>query len=465
MHFPTRRFKWGPRGYGRVLSAAVILTTAACPYCDNRVERVDIVPGSVTAVPDKPFEMSVRVTNRVGHLMSEDKAAEVRWKSSDGAHLDVTPDQGAHTQVRLKASATDPITLTASVDGKSGTATITRANPDLGLVMDWATAKHFDTRPTLVLVDGEAPSAWRSDSVIAFVGAGALDKFRPSTADPGEITVFSPGHALQRMKVDWGEDCDHIRMTENGNGYTGEIDVLCPRVELKLAEPVSIPVHIWTLVVAPDPASVVQVHLSEARRRLANGWTGLTLDLEAPIEVLALDQSIRLHLSAPPAERCPTTGPDKLKDQLDEAGVSYGAGKLTVVYAKAIVEPAAEDTFVPADLGGFACLRNPEIGTVVVISWQKSVQTTLAHELGHAIGPPLGHTDGMDSLDDSNLMWSYDALVPGSREIMTLGQAFRLSLDGASFNYQPPHPEPNCALQSEGAEKPCPRLSKDVIKK
>lgn len=468
MHFPAMRFKRDPMGYGRILSAVAILMTASCSHCDDGVEEVEVVPGIVTAVANKPFEMSVRLTDEQGHLMSAEKAAEVRWKASNGAHLTISPMQGAQTQATLSASATGPITLTASVDGKSGTATITLANPGVSLLMDWATAKHLDNgRPTLVLVDGQNNSEWRSDTLIAFVGAGPLDLFRPSI-ETGEVTVFSPGHALQRMSVGWSNDCDHVRMTEGGAAYTDEVAVSssCRAREMSLAA--STPIHfpIWALGGPIDQESRVAIHLKDARRKLANGWTGLTLDFDGPIKVRP-SMSIVLDLREELGYTCPIDGDFGLKAQLDDAGVLYGPGKLTVVYAQTILAPSADGLPVASGRGGYACPRDPTLGTVVLIAWDEPAQSILAHELGHAIGPPLGHTKITDGFDDSNLMWSYEYAVPAAREILTLGQGFRLSLDGDAFLPQPvaPPPNPKCADQNVGSEIPCARLGKDVTKR
>jgi len=470
MHFPTRRFKRGPMGYGRILSAVAMLMTASCSCSDDGVERVDVIPDIVTAVADQQFLMSVRLTDEQGHLMSAEKAAEVRWKPSNGAHLTVSPNQGAQTQATLLGAPTGPITLTASVDGKSGTATITLANPGLGLLTDWATAKHFDNeRPTLVLVDGHAPSGWRSDTLIAFVGAGPLDKFRASMVDPGEVTVFSPGHALQRMKVDWSDDCDHVRMTENGAAYPGEITAGCtrPPMEMKLATTTPIHFPVWALIGPIDPGIRLQIHLKNARDKLANGWTGLSLVFDGPAKVLT-SAPIVLDVRDESSFACPSVGEYALQVQLDAANVLYGGpGKLTVVYARETLAPTTNGPPVTSSYGGYAC-RDPVMGTVVVISWDEPAQSILAHELGHAIGPPLGHTKITDGFDDSNVMWAYEYAVPAAREILTLGQAFRLGLDGDAFLPQPvaPPPNPKCTTppQSVSLDVPCTRLGKDATK-
>ncbi len=470
MHFPARRLKRDPVGYGRILSAVAILMTASCSYCEKRAEKVYVFPGIVTAVPNRPFLMSVRLMNNQGHLLDEEKAAEVRWKSSDPPHLTLSTTQGGQTLVTLSGSAAGPITLTASVDGKSGNATIILADPGLSLNMDWATAPHIDKAPpTLVVVDGQTGSEWRSDSVIAFVGGGPLDEFRPSI-DLGEVTVFSPGHALQRTSVTWSDDCDHLRMTEGGVAYTGELAVLpsCRERGMTLATATAVTLHIWTLVDAADAAGVVDVQLEDARRKLANGWTGLTLDVAPPgVQVLDGDVTIVLDIRAELGYKCPTDGTYSLKRQLDDSGVGYGPGKLTVVYAKEIVEPSSDGLLVPSSLGGYTCPRDDILGIVVLMPWTEAVGTTLAHELGHAIGPPLGHTNSLDGFDYSNLMWEYELAVPASREILTLGQSFGLSLDADAFLPQSvvPPPNPTCKEQNEFAETPCPRLLKDVIKK
>jgi hypothetical protein len=465
MHFPAIHPKRDSIRRGRILSAVAILMATSCHACDkDRVARIDIIPDIVIAAPNKPFLVSVRLTNGRGQLMPDESAAELRWEAGN-PHLTLSANRGPQTTATLLATAGNSVTLTAKLSDITGTATISKAKAGESLITDWATSEHIDgQRPTLVLIDGQNPLEWRSDTLIAYVGGGGLDDLRPSD-DPGEVTVFSPGHALQRVNVGWTERCDHVRMTEGGVAYATEMTApSCTGAAMSLAKPTSIPVHIWTLVAADNPGSVIEIHLKEARRKLANGWTGLTLDLEAPgIESLP-EKLIVLDLSPASDYRCPTGGEFSLAAQLKTAGVAFGPGKVTVVYTAAIMEPSLSG-FVPANMAGYACPRDATLGTVVLISWTEFLDSTLAHELGHAIGPPLIHTDGMVGLDNSNLMWSGHIAVPASREVVTLGQAFRLSLDADRFHPGPVSPtDPRCTGQNEGAETPCPRVAKDVVR-
>jgi len=467
MHFPAQRFKQGPKAFGRILSAGAILMTASCGCCgDECPKKIDVIPDMVTAVPDKPFLMSVRVRDKLGNVLPDESVAEVQWKASDD-HLTLSTAKGSQTVVTVSAATENPITLSASLGDLTGNATITRAKPGASLTMDWATARHVDgERPTLVLLDGQTYSEWRSDSLIAFVGAGAFDDLRPSDIS-GEVNVFSPGHALQRANVAWTDNCDHLRMTEDGAAYPTEVPVpSCNGLPpMNLTKPVSIPIHIWTLLPG-DPTGTVEIQLRDARRKLANGWTGLTLDVETPgIEVLD-ERWIVLDISAALGWRCPTgTAEFSMENQLRTAGIAFGPGKVTVVYAAALMEPLS-GVLVASSRAGYTCPRDAILGTVVLVSGTEGVGSTLAHELGHAIGPPLEHTNGMVDLNYSNLMWSSEVAVQGSRSITTLGQAFRLSLDADRFHTGPAAPTgPQCTGQNEAAENPCPRVAKDVVRK
>jgi hypothetical protein len=154
-----------------------------------------------------------------------------------------------------------------------------------------------------------------------------------------------------------------------------------------------------------------------------------------------------------------------MENQLRTAGIAFGPGKVTVVYAAEIMVPSS-GVLVASSRAGYTCPRDNVLGTVVLISGTEGVGSTLAHELGHAIGPPLEHTDAMLDFNYSNLMWSSEVAVQGSRSIMTLGQSFRLSLDADRFHTGPAVPTgPKCTGQNEAAENPCPRVAKDVVRK
>jgi hypothetical protein len=478
MHFPAIHPKRDSIRCGRILSAVAILMTASCGCCDDHLASIEVIPSIVTAVPDRPFLMTVRLWNERGQLMSETSAADVKWKSSD-ARLTVNPVGGAQTKAKLSGSPPSPVILTASVGGVSGTARITLAQPGTSFGMDWATAEHTnDEPPTLLLADGQNPVEWRSDSVIAFVGGGPLDQFGVSDLE-GEVTVFSPGHALQRMKVPWIDDCDLVRMREGTVVYAAEMTVSpCTERGMSLAKATSIKIHAWTLTLAVDPTGAaesptgaVDAELAEARRRLANGWTGLTLDLESPIDALGA-RTIVMDIREELGGKCLMgTEEFSVPAQLTAADPRFpglvGPDKITVVYAQQLLRPGSA-AGAPSSFRGYTCQWDKTFGTIALVAWDIRAGTTLLHELGHAIGPwveaPFGHTEAMVGFDGSNLMWGWHAAVPAPRQILTLGQAFRLALDGDAFSYRmlTPHPDPRCIDQNQGVETPCPRIKKDV---
>jgi hypothetical protein len=458
MHLSAQRLKPVSIRSARILPAAVLLMMAGC--CDDDgVARIEVIPDLVNAVADKQFLMSVRLTNERGQLMPDESAVRVKWSSDPRVTLSTT--SGPQTKVTVSSSVEGPVSLTASLGDISGRATITLARPAASIGMDWGTGGHIDgDRPTLVLVDGQLTSEWRSDTLIAFAGGGHLDEFRLSDRG-GEVTVFSPGHALQRLPVGWTDNCDLVQMRED------PAPVCSPPVPLDLVEPISIPIYIVTLFRANFPAADVQTDLSDARRKLANGWTGLTLKLD-PVGIDVREElSIQLNVSAAVGWKCQMDGESSLPQQLRLAGVNLdllGPGKVTVVYAQTLLIPTASGAWV--EVRGYACQWDKDFGTIVLINWGKRAGTSLTHELGHALGSPLTHTNGMVGFDASNVMWSYHYAVPASREILTLGQAFRLSLDGDGFIHQrvDPRPSPQCTGQNQGASEPCPRLAKDVIR-
>ena len=143
-------------------------------------------------------------------------------------------------------------------------------------------------------------------------------------------------------------------------------------------------------------------------------------------------------------------------------------------------EPGMLNVYYLDDLGGtlrgFMCPRNAgRAEDVIYVSWAARSTTTLAHEVGHSLSllfPRDGHTEGLPGFDVTNLMASFnDDFDARNRDRLSLGQAFRLNVDEASWLNlatdggvpvrEPSAPRRPCQCDLN-ARRPCPSLMEDV---
>ncbi|HSD30993.1 MAG TPA: hypothetical protein VLB49_03720 [Gemmatimonadales bacterium] len=142
-------------------------------------------------------------------------------------------------------------------------------------------------------------------------------------------------------------------------------------------------------------------------------------------------------------------------------------------------EPGKLNVYYVNSLGGFGrgltCTPHQQRDEpVVYVAWNSHSTTTLAHELGHSLGlqfPHDGHTDKLKGFDLTNFMAAFldDKARANARDNVTLGQAFRMNVDAASWlNLDASGPireaaAPRLACQCDPyTPKPCPGLAVDV---
>jgi hypothetical protein len=133
-------------------------------------------------------------------------------------------------------------------------------------------------------------------------------------------------------------------------------------------------------------------------------------------------------------------------------------------------------------LRGLACARaEGREQDVIYLAWEDHPHSTVAlvHELGHALGlllPGAGHTDMVAGLDGSNLMATGDDdNDPAGRRRFTVGQAFRMNAESASWlNLATDPHNPVVPIRESGAARvacqcgerdpggSCPRVADDV---
>jgi hypothetical protein len=475
---------------GRTASAlayVVIATTGgycyACPPPPPPpppVASMHVLPTEVWGVPTQRFLIRARLTDPSGNLYPPAQAANVTWSSPD---LTVEPPgKGATVVVAVPATGTGPFSLTAQFAGlPSVTIPVYTISASLSTSEIDVARAPLDPGgpPSLLLVDG-LTTEFLNDTLVAFSGRGALDYLYCGAAKCGDIILFSRSQGLERRQdFDWTTRCDDVDVINPSEPSAACLNANAlkvpapPRPVVKVNYVVltaggAVPgesIYLDGSIGPPtnDVVGTIKADVEFARRVLDGTWSGLDLPAAATIAAPALTTSITVDLGA--NDPCVDIEAP-VASQL--SGVTFNPAIITVAYVEKIIELDGLDS----SMRGLTCPWHPTYGSIVLVSWHHWGPTTLAHEFMHALGPwqkdsPWGHTEGLEGFTESNILWDYEAdWKPAPRSWLTLGQAFRLSLDANGFFNRTATSFPSCQFYPTAIDPdtPCPRLSRDVIK-
>jgi hypothetical protein len=472
MHLPfaaeTTRAGW----YCQRAALALAFFVAACkkdgPPAENNpvpppgVAGLGIIPGDVFAIPGSQFEMRVHLVDASGNVLPETYGTAVEWTPVSTPGMTITGSPGPRVMVSVSQLSTTPFELTAMLPGPGISASVKIHSIKLGQTTseDWVAATATPkSPPMLALADARWGSNYKTAQVYSFVGGGSLESIAKCAAtDPagcGNLTIFSTTNAPDHGAAIWTSGCDIadkrstiVPLPSCQPVFTGA---------LKPATPIDL--QVWMF--APSAShEAVKAYVEYTKRVLSDAWAGLAVS--ATIHVGG--QKATPLLEVDPVTYACLPG---VKTGLDELGInSLGAKVITLVIAEDILVKDEHGDPVPSGLPGYACPTTTSWGAVAFVAWPLSTYTTLAHEIGHALGPwdaasNWGHTDGIAGFNQSNLMHaSHSYSVEAPRSTLTLGQVFRLGLDRAALVQQTSTlPHPQCNLTTASA---CPALNKDV---
>ena len=428
--------------------------------------RMEILPGNVAAIANAPFEMRVRLWNAAGNVLPEASGAEVQWTITGSPTSATATTVGARTLVTILTEVGTPYKLTA-VEPNSGltkTINIDAVKFEVPLTTDWI-AGPLDAKspPMIALVDGDW-SPFAEDKLFGFVGAGSLGAIKsgcPSDiAIPcGEITLFSTMRGLDRApRFSWTHtNCDTGDRRDSALPPSG-----CNPVSSgALAGLRSVNMNVWILTALATPFDVAP-HVGGIKKTLTDSWAGLSLN--ETIHDFGGNSELSMDVDLSTGQCGPQT-----KSNLQALGVAgFGINTITLVIVQGINYLDSGGWPVNSGWLGYTCPHAGTTGTIAVVDWSQSHETTLEHEVGHALGPwnqvdDWGHAEFISGLSYSNLMYSWhDYTAPAARTTLTLGQVFRFSLDRDALMHRgPPSGLDRCA-QTALAMRPCPAITKDV---
>jgi hypothetical protein len=437
------------------------------PNPSPSVARIEIIPGNVAAVANSMFEMRVRLWDGAGNLLPESYGAAVQWTiSAATSQATLAWSVGSRVLVTVAAvNSASPYKLTALEPSSALSKTVDIKSVELESPenVDWVAASHDPKAPPiLALVDGFWTS-FKDDELFAFAGAAPLGRISAacSSSDParcGELTLFSTTRALDRGRFQWtGPTCD----TNDRRDVPNPASICNVVASGVLNGAPSVSLNVWILHPLA-PAAEVAAYIQHAKDALRDSWAGVALNetIHDPPEVTSLVMDIDFAT----AQCGPLT-----RANLEAVGVGgFGTNVITLVIAKGLSYVSGDGSPVDLGMSGYACPHNGGTGSIVAIDWENAPTTTIAHELGHALGPwemsdSWGHSDGIVGVRSSNVLYSWhDYSVLAPRTSFTLGQSFRFSLDrNALVRRGTPVTLDRCA-QAAAAVTPCPAIAKDV---
>lgn len=294
---------------------------------------------------------------------------------------------------------------------------------------------------SVIQLDGRAPDGSCLDDAI-FRATAAADvgdvKLKGSCAE--EVVVYSAGNALALL------------------GDPAFQDPCGDEADVSLQPLLEAPVHVWLSGTnAPslfgggvDLAGLAAVHVDKAIQLYDENKTGISFDATVKPLPGTIGGVASLALACTGIFKLP--GVEEILAAL-QISPAYVPGEFNVYYL---------------DLGIFSFTgANCSTDRNVIFVSSAASETTLAHEFGHAFSmhgdeSTGGHTNGHAGFGEENLMWVNGG---SARTQVSLGQAFRMSLDSASLlnvNGVRSGPTRSCPLLSSGPA--CPPLARDWVR-
>jgi hypothetical protein len=282
--------------------------------------------------------------------------------------------------------------------------------------------------PAIALVTGMRESdvgttLCTTDSVFAIVRSALLGHVMAQC--PGgqgsagsEVALFSSKQAMLPEAVNW----------TLGNDAVDQAGIQMPVRTL--------PVVLWIAIDGRNLESPTASALADLRQRVKDQATD---DVELANAIFAANRvgaAVSIDAGSPQIlttfsslGRPDFSCPDGDRIIQEASSLTPVEGKLNVYYV---------DELGPHVRGLTCTLSRNRAEDLVYVSWAAHSPPTLAHEVGHSLGllfPDDGHTQSLAGFDPTNLMTSYlpDDQAAGIRDHLTLGQAFRMNVDSASW--------------------------------
>jgi hypothetical protein len=470
------------RGSTCLAVLAGVATLGAYSSCDRRhddpwvppaVDRIAIVPHGGVIRPDARIERIERIELRVdawdadgNYIWLEDRTeATVAWTAAvladgsvsvptDDAVL-LTPPDAVSAELRVHA----PLTGTLRVTARLTMPGVVREAGVLFVEPDASAADRVVGKPTagtvVAMLDACRRDGTAVEPVFALVYAFANEVplaenlTSESCPRPTESALFSSVH---RMLF---RDAGALASSSADDTWTHALGDELAADTMDWRPPDEILLHMHYFLDAGTPhdwQNLGDSQVTEANNLMAKNRVGIRF--------------VALH---PAPAGSDTTHAHCADSYIEEVlGIPLADTRLHVVLAETISSAGS------AAASGLYCAAGLASGRVILLKRGGLEPSLLAHELGHALGhrrarrladSPLSFnhpTDSTPGFDKTNLM---RLATPGhSREWLTIGQAFRMNVDAASWYQIEPgiadrHPGRVCGCEPYRTEV-CPRLDR-----
>ncbi|MEO8621045.1 MAG: hypothetical protein ABI625_08260 [bacterium] len=399
----SKRLTVGRNTVLRVLGSFVLAILSSCDGCAKSAdslatgEEFVVLPRIVHVQAPGPTATSslrLEVVSR-GVVGNPTDPSPLIWTASKPGVTFVS--SGASTVMTFPAlPAGDWFSVTARNGARAATSLIT---VDLASSQPWDEVRDDvanGENPSAALLTGTLGGGCAYDRVEAFSGAGGIGQL--TSAAPcarTDVAIFSvTGRPLITRPYAWTTVQDIIDATGNGG-------------------PIGIPIQL-----------VIGVPVADANNAVAD---------EANFLLTTSDtyRNMRTGIDLPPSLQ--TTIRQELPASFTQcadiptlpAAVAPNPTKLNI-YHIAVANDGAGTR-----VRGYFCAPN-----VILIGHGWALQTTLGHELGHALGliaPSWGHTDNVAGFIRDNVMSTDAASGQDARFRLSLGQLYRMHIDGRSW--------------------------------
>jgi hypothetical protein len=470
----------GVRRFGLRSTAVVwgIVFAGHCPdhppeVDDPKVQSLAVVPSALVVEPNQAFIARAWGRDQYGALLPDGYLTDVYWSWTESDGLTAT-GSGLGARVHLMATGIDPLVILQashpdlSTPGSADISLVSQSPGPPGTI-DWISGPTGTPPiPMFALIAARSAFDWRDDDFYAFAGRRPLHEYiqNPDPTKRAQISVFSRDWSVLRADVTWKPSCDFV-------------DLVTP---FSIAANVPGCANLASDVVARETVSAMVFLLADnaspratADIAYAKGiFSELPVGLDLSLSPTNVGSSLDLELTLNPNGTCALSLSSGMLSQLiNQGGIAASQFKpegLVVAYVEALkhVTVLGGGT-VETPMSGFSCPRDASYGRIALVSKAFDGVTTLAHEIGHALGPwpAWGHPDDPSNaaitadFDPANLMWGSELdWTAARRRHLTLGQIFRLTWASGAF------------VNKAGAldcgtdftvTAPCPRLSLDVL--
>ncbi len=397
---PAERLSSAVRALRVLAHVALLAPIASCPSPGTLAngEEFVLLPSIVAVQPAvvggaSSFRLEVVSRGVVGNPTDPEPLV---WTASDPGVV-IVPDHAHGTaQVTLPVLPAGSSIVITATNG-------TRAATSMAMFRMLATGASDEARddlvdggnPSVILTSGDMGGTCAYDRVAAFNGSAPIGAQNTSAScDRADAAIFSEGGAPKIVRpAGWTSLQDIIDASGNGG-------------------PIIIPTMV---VIGVEDAAVPQANVDEDNFLLTAGDTyrfsrsGIAIPTSAQTRIR---EKLATVMRCADVATLPST-------------VTPDPTKLNIYHVTSVVD--VDGTIQR----GYFCTPN-----VILVAHGMALDNTFAHELGHALGlisPYFGHIDGVSGFIRDNVMSTDAATGQDDRHRLSLGQLFRMHVDGRSW--------------------------------